>query len=336
MQQRNPTETGVVLTIGVFDGVHRGHQDLIRRAVEHAHIRGLPTVCVTFDPDPDLVLRPESHSLALATLNDRLRRLAALGVDHVEVIPFSRDVSLQTPEQFIASLTTRFPLRSLWVATSFALGHDRTGTVEALAAIGQAMGFDVVEVPPLKHDGRRISSTWIRELLAAGDVRLAAELLGRPYCLDGVVISGMRRGRSMGFPTANVIPPQGRTLPADGVYFVQATPLPPGTLHWERRPIDGNSSVEGDSGRSPVHEGSYFGVVNLGGRPTFGETERLLETHLLNFESDLYGAVLHVCFIRQLREVRRFPNVEELRLQIERDVAAAQELVIAERARSEQ
>ena len=299
----------MALTIGVFDGVHRGHQDLLRRMLEAARRESIASVCVTFDPDPEVVLRPEVRHIALSTMEDRTALLLSLGVQHVEIVPFNQAVAAQSPEEFIDSLCASYRLHSLWVAANFALGRGRSGTVDRLQAIGAARGFAVNAVELLTQDARPISATWIREALAAGDVRLAAELLGRPYCLAGRVAPGAQRGRTLGFPTANIVPPPGRALPADGVYFVQVS----------GSGVDGSPQDGGGDAR--------YGVVNLGGRPTFDETERLLETHVLDFSGELYESHLQVCFLEQLRGIQKFSGVEELREAIERDVAAARELI---------
>jgi riboflavin kinase/FMN adenylyltransferase len=303
MTVRDPTAAdGVAMTIGVFDGVHRGHQDLIGRMVADSRESRFRPVCLTFDPDPDLVLRPNQPQLALSTLADRVRLIHALGVQEVDVVAFTPEVSRLTPSVFTAQLCQKYPVRRLWVGRDFALGRERAGTVDALRGLGERLGFTVVTAPLQEHDGKPISATWIRTELNAGHVELAAALLGRPYCLEGEVVVGMRRGRELGFPTANVVPPPGRALPSDGVYFVET------------------SAVDG------AEEGPWLGVVNLGGRPTFDEAERLLETHLLDFAGDLYGSTLRVCFLEQLRGTVRFPSLDALREQIGRDVARAREL----------
>ena len=306
------TDRPVALTIGVFDGVHRGHQDLVRQMLEAAARDHLDSACVTFHPDPEVVLRPQQRHIELSTMQDRVTRLIALGIGHVEVVPFNQAVASQTPEEFIDGLCSRYRLRSLWVAANFALGRGRTGTVDRLQGIGAERGFEVQAVDLLVKDDRPISATWIREALAVGDVRLAADLLGRPYCLAGRVAAGARRGRTLGFPTANIVPPLGRALPADGVYFVHVT----------------GGGVESAAASLPRHA-----VVNLGSRPTFDETERLLETHILDFSGELYDTELEVCFLEQLRGIRKFASVDELREQIERDVAAARELADAPSSR---
>jgi len=309
-----------VLTIGVFDGVHRGHQDLVQRMLADARARGTRAVCVTFDPDPEFVLRPNTAVRALSSIEQRKQWLLELGVDEVHIVPFSHDISQLSAEQFVELLRAHFDVRAVWVGSNFAMGHDRSGTVETLHGIGRACHFEVNAVEPLEFEGRRISSTWIRDALQQGDVELVEQLLGHQYCLDGEVVSGMQRGRQLGFPTANVVPPAGRALPGDGVYFVEAR-ITRGDGTPGQVPLD-TSLVE-----------SHYGVVNLGPRPTFDESERLIETHLLNFSGNLYGTRMEVCFLRQLRGIEKFPSFEALREQIDRDVATARALV-AEAAHS--
>ncbi len=300
----------VALAIGVFDGVHRGHEYLIRQMASQAAVDGLAPVCITFDPDPEVVLRPEHRQLALSTVEDRTRRLLDLGVTSVEVVAFTHAVAAQSPEEFISDLRGRYDLRALWVGSDFALGHERTGTIAMLRGIGAGSGFQVVVVEPLLHEGRRISATWIREALAEGDVGLCAELLGRPYCIGGGVVAGMSRGRQLGFPTANVLPPERRALPDDGVYLVRVLAVP-------------TPSATPEEARTA----NRYGVVNLGPRPTFDEHERLIETHILDYDGEIYGADLEVCFLERIRAIRRFAGVDELRAQIQRDVRTARERV---------
>lgn len=287
--------TGGDLAIGVFDGVHRGHQHLIDRMVSHARESGLYAVCVTFEPDPDAVLHPDRSPATLSTAQERSDLLAALGVQWVDTLAFTPELAHQTPLEFVGWLHRTYPFRALWVGSDFALGRDRAGTVEVLMEIGRSLGFEVVVVDPLLEGDRPISSTWIRGLLREGDLDRVGRLLGRPYCLHGAVIEGARRGHQLGFPTANVLPPPSRALPPDGVYFVQ---------------------VEVGGAEQP-------GVANLGSRPTFSENQRLLETHLLDFAGDLYGTSIGVCFVEQLRSTQRFESVDALRAQIERDVELA-------------
>jgi riboflavin kinase/FMN adenylyltransferase len=300
------------LTIGMFDGVHLGHQRVIRTMLDRAKADALVPICLTFDPDPEAVLNPDRPPLALSSLSERVAGIHALGVERVDVLEFSEQVARQSAAEFIGELRSRYDLRVLCVGEDFALGRDRAGTVDVLRTLGEELGFAVVAVPLLRHKGRPTSSTWVRELLATGDVGAAAELLGRPYCLEGEVVSGMQRGRQIGFPTANLVPPPGQALPADGVYFVAV-----------ERP---------DLQDAEKAWAAWNGVVNLGSRPTFNEAERLIETHVLDFEGDLYGERLRVCFVDQLRGIRQFAGIDELRAQIARDVDRARELARLSRA----
>lgn len=296
-------EAPVALTVGVFDGVHRGHQHLVSQMVSWATEHGAQTACVTLDPDPEVVLRPGRRHLGLSTAEERSSLLLGLGLGRVEIVPFTEELAHQTPQEFLQGLQERYQLRALWAGSDFALGRDRAGTVQLLQRIGGDLGFEVIAVDPLREGSRVISSTWIRELLVEGNVAVCTQLLGRPYCIEGVVAPGMRRGHEIGFPTANIAPPPGRAMPADGVYLVRVA-----------MPLDSEAQ-------------RWYGVVNLGGRPTFGEAERLLEAHVLDFEGELYGARLRLCFLGQLRGIQRFASVQELRAQIERDVALARELI---------
>lgn len=296
-------EAPVALTVGVFDGVHRGHQHLIAQMVGWAREHEVQTACVTLDPDPEVVLRPGRPHLGLSTAEERSDLLLGLGLGRVEIVPFTEELAHQTPQEFLQGLQERYQLRALWAGSDFALGRDRAGTVQRLQRIGGNLGFEVIAVDPLREGSRVISSTWIRELLVEGNVAVCTQLLGRPYCIEGVVAPGMRRGHEIGFPTANIAPPPARATPADGVYLVRVA-----------MPLDSEAQ-------------RWYGVVNLGGRPTFDEAERLVETHVLDFEGELYGVRLRLCFLGQLRGIQRFASVQELRAQIERDVALARELI---------
>jgi riboflavin kinase / FMN adenylyltransferase len=288
-------ERPVVATIGAFDGIHRGHQLLLRQVVDRARSLGILSLCVTFDPHPDTVLYPERRLTHLTDRAEKERVLHELGLDHVLVIPFTRELSMLRPEEFLGLIQERYPLAELWVGSDFALGRGRSGTIAALADIGRVEGFALHVVPPQKVDREVISSTFIRTLLTQGNVRQVARLLGRRYRIVGKVEEGAARGRQLGFPTANIRPDPGRTLPADGVY---AAIVPLDSREWRA-------------------------VVNLGSRPTFQEGERLLEVHLLDFAGDLYGRDLAVEFVDHIRDVRRFESIDALRAQIARDAEAA-------------
>jgi riboflavin kinase/FMN adenylyltransferase len=291
MAERRP----VVATIGAFDGIHRGHHLLLGQVADRARSLGLPSLCVTFDPHPDLVLYPDRHVTYLTDRAEKERVLRELGLDEVMIVEFTPALSMLNPEEFLGQISEQHPLAELWVGSDFALGRGRSGTITALAELGRTEGFALHVVPPRKADREVISSTFIRSLLSQGNVRQANRLLGRRYRISGVVETGAARGRQLGFPTANIRPDPKRALPADGVYAAVV-------------PLDG---VE------------HRAVANLGSRPTFKEGERLLEVHLLDVAADLYGRPLDVDFADRLRDTQRFESIDALRAQIARDADAA-------------
>lgn len=297
MDERRP----VVATIGAFDGIHRGHHLLLGQVVDRARSLGLPSLCVTFDPHPDLILYPDRHLTYLTDRAEKERVLRQLGLDDVMVIEFTRELSMLNPEEFLGLISEEHPLAELWVGSDFALGRGRSGTIAALAELGRIQEFALHVVPPRRDDREVISSTFIRSLLSQGNVRHANRLLGRRYRISGVVETGAQRGRQLGFPTANIRPDPQRALPADGVYAAVV-------------PLDG---VE------------HRAVANLGSRPTFREGERLLEVHLLDAKLDLYGRTLDVDFVDRLRDTRRFESIDALREQIARDADAARSVDLA-------
>ena len=292
-------ESSVVATVGAFDGIHRGHQLLLKQVTDRAQALGLGSLCVTFDPHPDVVLYPERHLTYLTDRSEKRRILEELGLDHLLVFEFTPELSMLRPEEFLGEIQKRYRLAELWVGSDFALGRARSGTIAALADIGRTEGFALHVVPPQKVDREVISSTAIRSLLSQGNVGQAQGLLGRPYRMCGRVEKGAARGHELGFPTANLRPDPRQTLPSDGVYAALV-------------PIDGKT---------------WRAVANLGSRPTFQEGERLLEVHLLEFDGDLYGRELAVDFIERLRDVKKFESVDELRQQIAHDVETARAVV---------
>jgi riboflavin kinase / FMN adenylyltransferase len=295
------SQLAVVATIGAFDGIHRGHHVLLGQVVARARSLGIASLCVTFDPHPDFVLYPERHLSYLTDRAEKERVLRELGLDFVQIIEFTHELSMLSPEEFLALVSEEHPLAELWVGSDFALGRGRSGTIAALAELGRIQGFALHVVPPQRADREIISSTVIRSLLSQGNVRHANRLLGRRYRISGVVESGAQRGRTIGFPTANIKPDPRRALPADGVYAAVVS-------------LDG------------VH---YRAVANLGSRPTFREGERLLEVHLLDTKAELYGRTLDVDFVERLRDTRRFESIDELRAQIARDAEAARRVDLA-------
>ena len=288
-----------VVTVGVFDGVHRGHQRLVGRAVEIAASRGRPVVAVTFDPHPEEVLRPGSHPPFLCTVRRRAGLLGALGVDAVCLLPFSYEFSQLGPEDFVrAVLADRLHTVAVVVGENFRFGHKAAGDAALLAQLGEKYEFTAEGVPLLGDDGEVISSTLIREQLAGGDVAAAAEALGRPHRVEGPVVRGHRRGRALGFPTANLECVPNLVIPADGVY-----------AGW----LDA-------SGRWPA-------AISVGTNPTFGAAERSVEAYALDRDDlDLYGTHAAVDFTHRLRGMEKFGSADELAAAMRRDADTAREL----------
>ncbi|HZO07858.1 MAG TPA: bifunctional riboflavin kinase/FAD synthetase, partial [Myxococcota bacterium] len=283
-----------------FDGVHRGHQALVAAAVARAHETGGAAVVLTFDPHPARVLRPEAAPSALSTLAQKEELVMALGIDRLVALAFDAQLAALSPAAFVREvLASMLGARHVVVGESFRFGHERQGDARTLEALGGQEGFDVQVVPPVLHAGRPISSSRVRAALAAGDVREAALLLGRPYALDGRVVRGDGRGRTLGIPTAN-LRSEDQLLPARGVYASRAL-VPSG--EWRTA------------------------VVNIGERPTFGGTQLVVEAHLLDFAGDLYDARVRLSFHARLRGEERFPSAQALVERIQADVRAARELL---------
>lgn len=283
------------ITLGVFDGVHRGHAMLIDRVRTEASSRGLGTGVVTFHPSPVTVLRPDTPFAYLTTLEQRVELLKATGVDWVAVVQFTSELALVSAEDFARVLVEEARVRLIVVGEDFAVGRGREGTVPRLQEIGRQLGFEVIPVPLMKRDENdAISSTRVRRALAEGDMTEVTRMLGRPYSLRGPVLHGDERGRTIGFPTLNIGVSADRALPPNGVYVTRAEVM--GT--------------------------TYHGTTNIGVQPTFEGTTRRVETHLLDFEGDVYGQVVRIDLLERLREERKFEGIEALVDQITRDVAA--------------
>lgn len=290
----------VFLTVGNFDGVHRGHQMLISELAQAAHAAGALAGLLTFEPHPLAVLRPDVHTQRLTTNEERAGLLAALGLDFVLVLPFSRATATTPATEFMAALVDRLPLRQLWIGPDFALGRGREGDAARLTALGGDLGYAVRVVPPYDWRGEPVRSSRVRSLLVdEGAVAQAADLLGRPYQVWGPVMEGARRGRTLGFPTANLALPGDRLVPAHGVYACWA---------WR-----------GEAG--------YPAVVNVGVRPSFDNGQRSIEAYLLDFADDLYGETLGLSFISRLRGEMRFTDISALITQIKVDAEAARALL---------
>jgi riboflavin kinase / FMN adenylyltransferase len=289
-----------VVTIGNFDGVHRGHQVLLRRAVALAARHEARSVAVTFDPHPAVLLRADAAPPRLQTLEDRVAALAAAGLDTVLVLPFTRELASSTPAAFVAEvLAGSLAAVRVVVGTNFRFGAKAAGDVVTLLELGEQHGFTPEAVTLLEMDGRRISSSAIREHLQDGDLAWATVALGRPYQLGGVVVHGDGRGRGIGFPTANLAIDPDLVVPATGVY----------------------------AGHALLDGGWVPAVTNVGLRPTFDGTTRTVEVHLLDVDRDLYGQQLAFRFLHRLRSEQRFDGVEALVAQIGADVARARGLL---------
>jgi riboflavin kinase / FMN adenylyltransferase len=295
-----------VVTIGVFDGVHRGHQQVIARAGEIARARNLPVVVVTFDPHPEEVLRPGPHPPYLTTQRRLAELLAGLGVGALCVLPFTQEFSRLSPDEFVrAVLSERLHAAAVVVGEDFRFGHRAAGDVPLLAQLGEKYDFTAEGVPLLVVDGVTISSTYIRERLAAGDVIGAAAALGRPHRVEGVVVRGHMRGRALGFPTANLETPPHAGTPADGVYAGWLISLDTDGAETDRWPA----------------------AISVGTNPTFGGGDRTVEAYALDRDDlDLYGARAAIEFAARLRGTERFDSVDALVDQMREDVIHARAL----------
>ncbi|HVG39368.1 MAG TPA: bifunctional riboflavin kinase/FAD synthetase [Pyrinomonadaceae bacterium] len=286
-----------VLTLGVFDGLHLGHQLIIKTVVERARAANAVPTVITFDPHPRAVLHPESAPPLLQTFDQKLEAFGVLGVEQTIVVRFTREFAQVSAESFLRDVVrARLQAKEVYLGRGFAFGRNREGNIDFLREASERLGFAAAEVPEVRLRGQRISSSRIRQVLAAGHVGLARRMLGRPYGVEGSVAHGDERGRTLGFPTAN-LRPQNRVIPRHGVY-VTAT------------------LIEGVWRQS---------VTNVGTRPTFKnpETGPTLETHVLNWSGDLYGDVVRVRFLYRLRDEKKFNSVDELKRQIDRDVERA-------------
>lgn len=285
-----------VLTLGVFDGLHLGHQLIMKTVVERARENGAVPTVITFEPHPRAVLHPESAPPLLQTFDQKIEALGLLGIEQTIVIHFDKTFSEIRAEDFLREVVAdRLHAKAVYLGRGFAFGHKREGNIELLRRVSERLGFFADEVPEVRLRGRRIGSTRIREVLQQGRVNLARRMLGRPYGVEGQVIRGASRGATIGFPTAN-LHPQNRVIPRGGVY-VTATLI---EGHWRRS------------------------VTNIGTRPTFGDaTEASVENYVMNWSGDLYGDVLRVRFLHRLRDEKKFGSVEDLKRQIERDLTRA-------------
>ncbi|CAN5687698.1 hypothetical protein BH09CHL1_BH09CHL1_28060 [soil metagenome] len=289
VEQRTPA----VLTIGTFDGVHLGHQALLRQTIERAKALGVSSVVVTFEPIPAMVLRPDKFKGRICPSDEKIAHLSAAGIDMVCVLPFDRELSLESPEEFLGHLNDSFDVREIWVGEAFTLGKDRVGNVQRLQEIGTDLGFSVNAMPRVANDDELISSSYVRDAIINGDVERAARMLGRWFHVDGVVIHNSHFGRTMGYPTANVEPPVDQVPLADGIYATYC-------------------QVHGEEKR-------HWGMTYIGTRPTVNSGARQIETNVLDFEGDLYGHRIRVDFVRHLRHDEAFDSLQLLIEQLGRD-----------------
>ncbi|HET9298638.1 MAG TPA: bifunctional riboflavin kinase/FAD synthetase [Candidatus Polarisedimenticolaceae bacterium] len=286
--------TPAALALGNFDGVHLGHQAVLQHVQAAARAREARAVLVTFDPHPAEVLAPERRPRLLQTKRQKLAALEEAGVDAVLVLPFDLAMAALSAEEFLERLGTALIPRSIHVGTGFRFGRERQGDVALMRAVGARRGFTVDEVPPVEVDGARVSSSRIREAVLGGRVELARGLLGRPYALEGRVVRGEGRGATLAFPTANLAV-ENELPPLRGVYVSETVAL---ALRWPS-------------------------VTNVGVRPTFDGSRLTVESHLIDYEGDLYGERVEARFLARLRDERRFPDPSALADQIARDRAAA-------------
>lgn len=288
---------GTILTFGVFDGLHLGHQKIIKTVVERSRQTGAVATVITFDPHPRAILHPEAAPPLLQTLDQRLAAFEILGIQQTIVISFSKEFALIEAEGFLKRIVhERLQAKEVYLGKGFAFGKDRKGNIELLKKMSQELGFFADEVPEVSLRGQRISSSKIRALLISGKVNLARRMLGRPYGIEGQIIKGDGRGRILGFPTAN-LSTINRVIPKPGVYATA-------------------SLIEGRWLRS---------ITNIGFRPTFHDeaSKIAIETHIFDFEDCLYGNVLRVRFLHRIRDEKKFLNAEALKTQILKDISHA-------------
>ena len=311
-----PSDWGrCVLTIGVFDGVHRGHAELVGRAVKSGRARGVPVVLMTFDPHPMEVVFPGSHPAQLTTLTRRAELAEELGIDVFLVMPFTADFMKLTPDRYIHELLVeRLHVLDVVVGENFTFGKKAAGNVATLRKAGERFGFAVESVSLVaeQHQSETVtfSSTYIRACVDAGDVVAAAEALGRPHRVEGVVVRGEGRGRELGYPTANVSPPMYAAIPADGVYAAWFTVLGPG-------PAVGSMTTGL----------RYPSAVSIGTNPTFSGRTRTVEAFVLGSSADLYGQHVAVDFVARLRGQRKFGSVDDLIAAMGRDTEKARQIL---------
>jgi riboflavin kinase/FMN adenylyltransferase len=290
-----------VTAIGNFDGVHLGHRAILKAAIDHARAAGGTAFALTFDPLPAKVLAPARAPRLILTPDDKLEMLRLSGTDGVIVLDFTRELSRLSPRDFVRDyLRAKIGVREVVVGHSVSFGPNRAGNAAMMVELGREFGFDTEVVGPIKIDGLEVSSTKVREAISAGDLRGAARLLGRYHFLRGPVVRGRERGRTIGFPTANLAS-ETECIPPDGVYATRVI----------------------------LDDGAYAAITNIGMRPTFSETERSIEAHIFDFTRDLYGTRIKLELIERIRAERKFDNADALKAQIALDLSKVREILSA-------
>lgn len=289
-----------VLTIGNFDGLHLGHQAIIRSVVKEAKIKNGIGIVITFEPHPFKILAPDSPLMLLTPFDERMGLIEELGIDLVICAKFDEKFAHLSPYEFAANILYKeIAPKEIYVGQGFVFGHKRSGSIEDLKRFGKEFGFKVYTVAPVMLDGERVSSSRIRRLLGDGKVKEAARLLGRYYSIEGAVVAGKDRGKDLGYPTANILPPDGM-IPKDGVYATRIT----------------------------LDKTSMDGVTYIGNQPTFGISEKMIEAHIFNYKNNLYNKKLRIAFIEHIRDDMTFDNQEALVKQIEDDIRRTKDLLV--------
>jgi riboflavin kinase/FMN adenylyltransferase len=291
-----------LLTIGVFDGVHAGHRYLLKKLQQRAAERKLLSGVVTFNPHPQSVLHPHEQLPWLSNLEDRVRAFQELGVNIIAVLTFTPKVAQLSARDFMSLLKKHLKMQGIMVGPDFALGRGGEGNINLLRALGHEMKFSVEAIRPFTIDGEVVSSTLIRQALIQGDMRRIEKLMGHYFYLRGKVITSDKRGRALGFPTANLDIESQQALPGNGIYA---------TI-------------------TQVNGKRFPSATNVGTRPTFGEGKKMVETHLLQYKGDLYGKEIRVEFVQKVRDEQRFPSPEELKIQMEKDVQEVEAILAKE------
>lgn len=287
------------VTIGVFDGMHTGHTTFLRQMADTAHAHGQQAVVVTFDPHPDMLIHPDTYRGLLLTPDERYQRIAACGIDVVVTIAFDQNVRTMTAAEFMARVCAAMQVKTVWVGWDFALGRGRDGTYERLAEIGNSLGYTAIEVPQI-GDATPPSASFIRNALTDGNIAAVTQALGRSHAYHGVVVHGDKRGRTIGFPTANISIDDRLLLPKYGVYATRVT----------------------------IDDVLYYSVTNIGVRPTFGGDKPKIEAHLLDVTVDVYDALAHVELVAFVRGEQRFAGLDALKTQIARDAQSARAILL--------